>query len=146
MGEFRVRTYNGYNKEKYGQHPTELVFSVTGSEGAMVWRLSTGITPKTGPYTSGGSKERNLEALYNVNINGPTDMGLCAHSELNERTVHDDSPISESCEFLEGRACVCDYQTGLAGKELFPAFACEGFDGVKKILEQKYREHYGKDP
>lgn len=142
MTEFRTLTYPGWNKPGIGQHSVELCFALIGEQGAIVWRLALGIAP-IGVYpTRGGS--HNITALYNINTSEPCDMGLSAHSELNERTMHDDSLTgTDSCEFLQGRACVCDMYTGLAGAELMPAFACEGFDGVRKILERKYLEHYG---
>jgi len=141
--KFETRTYNGWN-DKDGRHPVELVMAVIGIEGAMVWRLALGIYP-TGPrYTH--TSEHNITSIYKVLVGPPTDMGLTAHSELNGRTKHDtESPTNDSCEFLEGRACVCDYYTGLAGSRLLPAFACEGFDGVRKVLETEYAKHYGKD-
>lgn len=142
MPEFRILTYPGYNIAGQGQHSVELVMALIGSEGAMVWRLALGIAPE-GRYPSSSDHSR---LLYGVNFHTPTDMGLSAHTELTEKTMHEeDNTITSSCEFLEGRACVCDYSTGLAGKELLPAFACEGFAGVQKILETKYREHYGKE-
>lgn len=143
MSEFRITTYNGWNEQGKGQHSVELVMALIGSEGAMVWRLALGITPG-GPYPT---QDHNLSGLYKVNFGSVCDMGLTAHSELTERTaLDDDGVMSEHCEHLDGRACVCDYQTGLQGAVLFPAFACEGFDGVKRILTEKYVEHYGKEP
>lgn len=140
--KFDIRTYNGWNS-KDGRHSVELVMAVIGTEGAMVWRLALGITP-LGHFNY--TTEPNITSLYNVYTSSPHDMGLAAHSELNERTMHDsESFVTDSCEFLEGRACVCDYHTGLAGSRLLPAFACEGFDGVRKVLEEEYTKHYGKD-
>lgn len=143
MAEFRVTTYPGWNEPLKGQHSVELVMALYGTEGAMVWRLALGISPR-GTYPS---RDGNLSLLYGVNFGGITDMGLAAHSELTEKTaLDDDATMSDVCEFLDGRACVCDYQTGLAGKDLFPAFACEGFKGVERILTERYVEHYGKAP
>lgn len=135
--EFKVITFNGYNgpRDQMGQCSVELVFSVRGEAGAIVWRLATGITPK-GPTPNG------YDFLYDVNLGRPSDMGLSFHAELTPETALDiEASLCEKCDYLEGRACVSTYLTGLAGKELFPAFACEGFDGVRKILEKKYGEY-----
>ena len=139
MTEFRILTYPGYNVAGNGQHGTELVMAVVGSRGALVWRLNTGIRP-VGPYPS-----HNLDSvlLEGVNFSSPMSMGIAAHSELDTTTASEaDYKIHDNCEFLGGRACVCDYQE-YSTKEPMIAFACEGFDGVRKVLERKYLEHYG---
>lgn len=142
--KFETRTYPGYNTKQNGRHPTELVMAVIGDRGAMVWRMATGVTP-IGYHTSSFDRSHSY-TLYHFEGSEPSDMGLCAHSELNERTMRDtESSVTASCEWFEGRACVCDFYTGLAGEELFPAFAAEGFDGVKRVLTRYYREYYGKE-
>lgn len=141
MAEFRTGTYPGYNKPGKGQHGTEIYFALIGSEGAIVWRLNTGIAP-IGPYRS---QDEDANLLYGVNQSYPLSRGIAAHSELTSRTATaEDHMITDKCEFLSGRACVCDYQE-YSTKEPMMAFACEGFDGVRKVLEKKYREHYGKE-
>lgn len=141
MAEFRTGTYPGYNKPDNGQHGTEIYFALIGSEGAMVWRLNTGIAP-IGQYRS---QDEHAPLLEGVNKSYPRSTGIAAHSELTSRTATaEDYMITDKCEFLSGRACVCDYQTFIS-KEPMMAFACEGFDGVRKVLEKKYLEHYGKE-
>jgi hypothetical protein len=139
--KFAVTTYPGWNEAGKGQHSTELVCSVTGTEGAMVWRLSTGMIP-AGPYPS-NDKYSNL--LEKVNKTFPSSMGLAAHSELSMKNASTSNySITDSCEFLEGRACVCDLSRNLTS-DFTQAFACEGFEGVRKLLETEYIAHYGKD-
>lgn len=141
MAEFRIGTYPGYNEPGKGQHSTEIYCALIGSEGAIVWRLSTGIAP-IGPYRS---QDEDANLLEGVNKSYPNSMGIAAHSELTSRTAAaEDHMITDKCEFLSGRACVCDYQEFIT-KEPTRAFACEGFDGVRKVLEKKYLEHYGKE-
>lgn len=70
-------------------------------------------------------------------------MGLSAHSEMTIENCSGDSVITDDCDFLEGRACVCTYWTGSKDKELMMAFACEGYAGVERILTETYKEHYG---
>lgn len=70
-------------------------------------------------------------------------MGLSAHSEMTpENCAGGEYPVTDNCDYLEGRACVCTYWTGMKDKELMMAFACEGFAGVEKILTTIYKEHY----
>ncbi len=70
-------------------------------------------------------------------------MGLYTHSEMTiENCAGSEYPITEDCEFLSGRACVCTYWTSMKDKELMLAFAREGFAGVERILTQTYKEHY----
>lgn len=138
---FDIRTYKGYNVKEHGQHSTELVLSVTGEEGAMVWRLSTGLGP-TGPWPS---PDTSGPLLYGVNLSPPMGMGVAAHSELTPHNASEESyKISDSCEFLNGRACVCDYSKGL-DEDLMKAFACDGFEGAERRLTELYIDHYGKD-
>lgn len=137
--KFSVTTYPGYNQPGNGQHPTELIMAVTGKEGACVWRLATGLSP-VGSYPS---QNPDGPLLYGANVSPPHGMGFCAHSELNERTMHDnESSTSGSCDFLEGRACVCEYSYAL-DKHFSTAFACEGFTGVERLLREEYTKLYG---
>lgn len=140
---FRTLTYPGYNLPGQGRHATELVMAVVGPAGAIAWRMTTGVTPKH-PYGERPSTiDHNLTQLYNALFDPPGDMGVSAHSEMTiDNCAGDEYPVTENCDFLDGRACVCTYQTGLKGSELFPAFACEGFAGVEKILTTIYKEHY----
>lgn len=137
MKTFKVETFKGYNGPNTGQHPTELVFILRGDAGAVVWRMGTGVAPTSEYY------KRNYEPLYGVNIFTPTGYGLYAHSELTiENSSGEDYTLSESCSFLDGRACACTMQTGMRDKEFFQAFACEGFAGIQKLLETVYTEEY----
>lgn len=139
---FRTLTYPGYNLPGQGRHATELVMAVVGPAGAIAWRMTTGVIPKTDTaYNS--TVDHNLTDLYKVLFYPPNDMGVSAHSEMTVENCSDpDAIITNGCDFLDGRACVCTYQTGLKGSKLFPAFACEGFAGVEKILTTIYKEHY----
>jgi len=93
-----------------------------------------------GPWPS---MDPDSNMLAGVNIARPMGMGFVAHSELNERTAHEeDYTMNDSCEFLEGRPCVCDYQYSL-DNQFTQAFACEGFSGVERILTEHYVRHYG---
>jgi hypothetical protein len=140
MSKFNVTTLPGYNIAGRGQHSVELVMSLTGSKGVFVWRLALGIGP-IGPYPS---HNPDYNIMYGVNINPPCDMGLSAHSELSiENASEEDYRIHDSCEYLEGRACCCDYSQALTG--LMPVFACEGFSGVERVLRERYAEHYGEE-
>lgn len=70
-------------------------------------------------------------------------MGISAHSEMTiENCAGGEFPVTDNCDYLSGRACVCTYWTGMKDKELMTAFACEGFAGVERILTQTYKEHY----
>lgn len=143
MLTFRVLTYPGYNKSGSGRHATELVMAVVGPAGAITWRMTTGVTPKHEYGERPSTVDSNATKLYGVLFDAPSDMGVSAHSEMTIDNCSEDHPITEGCEFLSGRACVCDYYTGLKGSELFPAFACEGFTGVERILTEIYEDHYG---
>lgn len=139
MADFRVTSTPGYNTEKFGQHGTKLNFILRGEQGAIVAHINTGIAP-LGHWPS---RENYGPTCEDVNLSDARSMGIFAHSELNERTASDtESPMVEKCDWLEGRACVCDgqwySQTGV-----MKAFACEGFDGVKRVLEELYEHHYG---
>lgn len=134
--KFDVRTFNGWNTEGSGCHSVELVMSVVGEKGAIVWRLALGLVPR-GFHSFGDS---DFIQCYQINHSVPTDMGLCAHAELTEETAHAEN-ISETCEHLEGRACCSEYITGLTG--LLPVFVSEGFPGVERELRQRYEEYYG---
>ena len=139
MADFRVTSTPGYNTEKYGQHGTELNFTLRGEQGAIVAHINTGIAP-LGHWPSSESFGPTCES---VNLSHASSMGIFAHSELNERTASDtESSMNEKCDWLEGRACVCDGQW-YAQTETMKAFACEGFDGVKRVLEGLYERHYG---
>ena len=135
--KFDIRTMSGYNTKEHGQHPTEITMGVVGTSGAIVWRFSTGVTP-SGPYG-------RPELLTGANLREPSAMGLSAHSEMTLANCAEDNPITDGCEYLEGRACVCTYWTGMKDKELMMAFACEGFAGVEKILTTIYKEHYNEE-
>lgn len=137
---FNVSTFKGYNNATSGRHPTELVMAVVGPAGAIVWRMATGVTPKGERNTS--TSEHTLTKLYNALFDPPYDMGVSAHSEMTVDNCDGEFPITDNCEYLSGRACVCTYSTGLRGSSLFPAFACEGFAGVERILTLIYEEHY----
>jgi hypothetical protein len=81
-----------------------------------------------------------------VNLSHPTGMGVSAHSELTTETAHEEEwRIHESCEYREGRACVCNYSRA-DDKEFTVAFACEGIPGVQRELHKLYVEHYGEEP
>jgi hypothetical protein len=139
MTEFRITSQKGWNTEKNGQHSTEIHFALLGEHGAMVWQLSTGIAPE-GKWPS---SNRDGPLLHGVNLGSPMGMGLFAHAELNEKTATEtEYSINDSCEYLDGRACVCNYAR-YVDKDLMQAFACEGFDGVRAVLEKEYKEHYG---
>lgn len=140
--KFSVSTFKGYNEPGNGRHATELVMAVVGEHGAIVWRMTTGVTPYS-PVTGYNS---GYELLYDVCLDRPGCVGLSAHSEMTmENTSEPDNVITENCEYLSGRACVCTMFTGMKGKELFKAFACEGFQGVEAILTREYKEHYNAD-
>jgi len=142
MADFLVTSTPGYNTEKNGRHGTELNFILRGDQGAIVAHINTGITP-LGHWSS---MESYGPACEGVNLSNPSSMGIFAHSELNERTASDtESPMNEKCDWLEGRACVCDGQW-YAQTGVMKAFACEGFDGVKRVLEEFYEQHYGEKP
>lgn len=134
--KFDVRTFNGYNEPGRGQHSVELVMSVVGEKGAIVWRLALGLQPK-GPYPT---MDHSFTSCYGLNISAPCDMGLCAHAELTEETAHAEN-ISDGCDHLEGRACCSEYITSLTG--LLPIFAAEGFAGVERELTAHYITYYG---
>lgn len=72
-------------------------------------------------------------------------MGVSAHSEMTLENCTGEHIITDGCDYLEGRACVCTYWTGSRDKELFTAFACEGFAGVERILTTIYKEHYNEE-
>ena len=136
--KFDIRTMSGYNTKEHGQHPTEITMSVVGTSGAIVWRYSTGVTP-SGPYG-------RPEILTGTNLREPSALGVSAHSEMTQENCADlNNVITDNCEYLEGRACVCTYWTGGRDKELMTAFACEGFAGVEKILTTVYKEHYNEE-
>lgn len=138
---FEILSTPGYNtpRDAHGQHPTELLFCLHGEAGSLVWRLSTGIGP-TGPCPS---IDDSGPLCYGVNLSTPSGRSLTAHSELTERNADaEDYLIHDSCEYRGGRACVCDYSTGLT-KKLIQAFACEGIPGVERELRSTYIEHYG---
>jgi hypothetical protein len=139
MADFRVTSTPGYNTEKHGQHGAELNFTLRGKQGAIVAHIHTGISP----LGSWPSRESYGPTCEGVNLSHANSMGIFAHSELNERTASDtESPMVEKCDWLEGRACVCDGQW-YSQTDTMKAFACEGFDGVKRVLEGLYEHHYG---
>jgi len=137
MSEFRIESNPGWNESGRGQHPAEIHFILTGSKGAFVWQLTTGIGP-AGPYHSA---DENGPLLSGVNLSSPMSMGVFAHSELTVQN-HGEGSIHDNCEYLEGRACVGDY-AHFSDQECVKAFATEGFDGVQRVLEAKYLKHYG---
>lgn len=137
----KITSFNGYNDES-GQHPTELCFAVSGRRGAVVWRLNTGLAP-AGHWPS---RFADGLLLYKCNVSYPSTMGVTAHSELDENTVHAENyDMSEECEFLDGRACVCTYSRHLTS-DFTSTFACEGIPGVERLLTEIYTEHYGESP
>lgn len=73
-------------------------------------------------------------------------MGVSAHSEMTQENCADlNNVITDGCDYLSGRACVCTFWTGSKDKELMTAFACEGFAGVEKILTTIYKEQYNEE-
>lgn len=142
--KFEITSTPGYNtpRDEYGQHSTELLFALSGYRGTFVWRLSTGLTP-LGPCPS---MDDFGPICMGVNLSRAMGMGVSAHSELTLATAHEEGyRIHESCEYREGRACVCDYARS-SDKEFIVAFACEGIPGVQKELHKLYVEHYGEEP
>lgn len=140
MGDFFITSTPGYNIKKIGQHGTRLNFTLRGEQGAIVAHINTGVAP-LGYWPS---KEDYGPVREGVNLSHAITMGVFAHSELNERTASDtESPMVEKCDWLEGRACVCDGQW-YTQTDVMKAFACEGFDGVKRVLEALYEQHYGR--
>jgi hypothetical protein len=136
---FTVTTFPGWNTPN-GQHSVELVMALKGAKGAMVWRLALGISP-IGYWPS---VDTSGPSLYRVNLSSPYDMGLTAHSELSlDNASEEDYKISETCEYLEGRACCCDYQQFITG--LMSILAAEGFAGIERELRKRYAEHYGEE-
>lgn len=136
---FEITSTPGYNRKEFGQHPTELNFLLHGEEGTLVWRLSTGISPK-GHYPSMDSHGPLLEG---VNLSSPMSFGLVTHSELTDKNADAvDYNINDKCEYRNGRACVCDYSRA-STPEITQAFACEGIPGVERELRKVYLEHYG---
>jgi hypothetical protein len=139
VSTFTITSTPGYNTER-DQHSVELNFALKGTRGVLVWQLALGIVPLG--FRANGTETGRI--LYDVNLAPPSDMGCGAHTELDEHSASDtESAIHENCEYLDGRACVGTYWTGQAGSELFPALATEGIEGVRRVLEQKYLEHYG---
>lgn len=130
---FAVTAFPGWNGPN-GQHCTELVFSWTGPKGAVVWRMTTGISP--------AGQWGTADILTGTNLREPSGMGFSFHEELTQENASAENyELNDKCEFLDGRACVCRYSTGMLDKQFFTAFACDGFDGVEQILSTKYHEY-----
>lgn len=138
---FKITSTPGYNKT-HGQHPTELVFLLSGPHGVIQWRFSTGLSP----LGNWPSADTYGPLCMDCNLSPPQGMGVASHSELTEANAHEeDYNITEGCEYLEGRTCVCDYSRAI-DSDLTSAFACEGIPGVERILTKIYTEHYGEAP
>lgn len=137
--DIKVLSFRGYNDHKIGQHPTELAFYIRGPRGAVAWVFPTGIAP-TGKYPS---LDVNGPLLDRVNISFPSKGSISAHEELTlSNASTEEVNLNSSCEYLEGRACVCCYSTTLDPR-VIKRFACEGIPGVEEELKVIYSEVYG---
>ncbi len=72
----------------------------------------------------------DLEVVYH-----PQPMDVWYHSLTPMR--EDQEPSREACEYLDGRPCYCDGNSGQA-KTAFQILVAEGSDSVWKYLEERY--------
>jgi len=107
--------------KQYGQHPATLTIAVRGEHGAFVCDITTGWNCFDEARTDG--------SIY-----------VASHEEISVKNGSEDS-ISDNCSYLDGRACVCTYSTGL--KFRTQHISRLGFDGVAEELEKLYLEHFG---
>ena len=130
-----IKLEAGYDKrdpdpnKNYGIHGVNLRMVLKGSKGAVQFLLYTGWMVPSARETGGYSET----AKYI-----PADLGY--HSLMPMRDS--DTPMSEPCEFLDGKPCYYDGSSLAAGR-IFNVLTEEGDEGVWRELTAYYAEIFG---
>lgn len=118
----------------YGVHGVEIHFTLSGPEGAIIFRLFTNWML---PETCAWWKERGIDARREPDRE-PQDAGVIFHSGKPMYEGHE--PSEDACTYL-GRPCYQDIGFTMA-KEPRDILIREGDEGVWTWLERQYRERF----
>ena len=118
-----------HREKRCGVHGVDLRFYVKGPKGIVQFLIYTNWYL---PHVADSIE--NKPVRYRSPFRPfPADVGYHSYTPIHEG----DTPITESCDYLEGKPCYYD-GSGLMANEFFDVLVTEGLEAVWKKLEEMY--------
>lgn len=123
--------------KNYGIHGVNLLMVLKGEKGAVNFTLYTNWQlPHVTEEMLHDSRQREGIELFFMPM--PVDLGYHSYTP----TYEGQEPITNSCEYLNGKPCYYD-GSGLNAQPIYEVLLNEGSDGVWRELENYYNEMFG---
>jgi hypothetical protein len=122
---YDIRPKNPGDKN-YGIHGAELKFVLIGPKGAIQFQIYTNWMPRS-------ARHRERSGPYCLVEPMAADLGYHSFEPRHE----DQRPMSESCEYLDGKPCYYD-GSGLNAQDPFDILCEDGDEAMWAFLERYY--------